>query len=71
MKGSSMKTLCRVVTVLAMIGSVHASSFDTQLNEARHKIQQYADDQIWLYSVTLQAGSFDTQLNEALSKLRQ
>jgi hypothetical protein len=45
-------------------------SFDTQLNEARQKIQQYADDQVWLYSVTKQEGSFDTQLNGALLNIR-
>ncbi len=45
------------------------ASFDTQLNEAKLKIQQYADDQVWLYSVTKQEGSFDTQLNEARTKI--
>jgi hypothetical protein len=47
-----------------------AASFDTQLRAAQHTIQQYADDQVWLYSVTEQEGSFDAQLNEALNKIR-
>ena len=47
------------------------TSFDTQLNEAQRSIRQYADDQVWLYSVTKQEGSFDTQLNEALSTIRK
>lgn len=46
------------------------TSFDTQLNEAQNRIRQYADDQIWMYSVTKQEGSFDTQLNQALSTIR-
>lgn len=46
-------------------------SFDTQLNEAKRGVQQYADDQIWLYSVTKQEGSFDTQLNQALGQIRK
>jgi hypothetical protein len=48
-----------------------SSSFDTQLNAAKKSIQQYADDQVWLYTPTKQEGSFDTQLSQALNQIRK
>lgn len=57
--------------VQVALSSSESASFDTQLNEAKMNIQQYAEDQIWLYSVTQQEGSFDTQLNQALNQIRK
>jgi hypothetical protein len=61
--------LSSVVTAQGPSSSPSAS-FDTQLREAQLSIQQYADDQVWLYTVTKQEASFDSQLNEALTKIR-